>query len=282
MPNTFGFILSHPLTKRQPGRALARYVGWQVGSRLRGEHRHRWIEGATLVVRNGMTGATGNIYCGLHEFADMGFLLHFLRPDDVFLDIGANVGTYTVLSSKVCGARTHAFEPDPGTIGHLRRNVAANGIEDRVVLHETALGAADGKAHFTVGHDTTNRIAAEGDTQVRTVRLAKLDTIPEARRACFIKLDVEGHEADVLAGARTVLNASSLCAIETEGSEPAVVNCLLGAGFVRRWYDPRSRSLSPAPVADLSASNALFVRDEPGVALRLRSAPVRQILGVNL
>lgn len=150
------------------------------------------------------------------------------------------------------------------------------------VSQRRALGPAGSKAHFTIGHDTTNRIAAEGDTQVRTVRLARLDTVLEARRASFMKLDVEGHEADVLAGASTVLTAPSLCAIETEGTEPAVVERLLGAGFVRRWYDPRQRSLSSAPVPDLPASNALFVRDEPGVILRLRTAPTRRVLGVRL
>lgn len=60
-----------------------------------------WIEGARLMVRNGMTGATGNIYCGLHEFTDMSFVLHLLRPDDLFVDVGANIGSYTVLG-KVC------------------------------------------------------------------------------------------------------------------------------------------------------------------------------------
>ena len=45
----------------------------------------QWIKGSKLIVRNGMTGATGNIYCGLHEFADMGFVLHLLRPGDLAL-----------------------------------------------------------------------------------------------------------------------------------------------------------------------------------------------------
>ena len=54
-----------------------------------------------------MTGATGNIYCGLYEFLDMAFLLHFLRNGDLFGDIGSNIGSYTVLatglrSTKAC------------------------------------------------------------------------------------------------------------------------------------------------------------------------------------
>ena len=60
-----------------------------------------------------MTGATGNIYTGLHEFEDMMFLLHLLRPGDIFVDAGANIGSYTVLASAVVGAKSISFEPVP-------------------------------------------------------------------------------------------------------------------------------------------------------------------------
>jgi hypothetical protein len=117
MLNTLSFIRGHPLTRSQPLVAVARFAAWQIGSRLKKVHTRSWIDGSKLVVESGMTGATGNIYCGLHEFADMAFVLHLLREGDLFLDIGANVGSYTVLASAVCGARTLAFEPDPDTGG---------------------------------------------------------------------------------------------------------------------------------------------------------------------
>jgi hypothetical protein len=56
---------------------------------------------------------TGNLYAGLHEFSEMGFLLHLLRQNDLFVDVGANLGSYTVLASAVCQARNIAFEPVP-------------------------------------------------------------------------------------------------------------------------------------------------------------------------
>jgi thymidylate synthase len=62
-----------------------------------------------------MTGATGNIYAGLHEFEDMAFLLHLLRSEDMFADVGSNIGSYTILASGVVGAKSVAFEPVPST-----------------------------------------------------------------------------------------------------------------------------------------------------------------------
>src|SRR4051794_13217694 len=98
------FISSNLLTRGARFKALARVAGWQISGRLQAEIIVPWIANQKLAVKRGMTGATGNIYTGLHEFPDMMFLLHFLRPGDLFLDIGANVGTYTVLASGVCRA----------------------------------------------------------------------------------------------------------------------------------------------------------------------------------
>src|SRR5262249_15331008 len=111
-----------------------------------------------LAARRGMTGATGNIYARLHEFADMAFTLHFLRPDDLFLDVGANIGSYTLLASGVCKARTISFEPDPQTMGLLRRNIDLNGVDGCVLLEQTAVGAEDGEVEFTLGRDTGNQV----------------------------------------------------------------------------------------------------------------------------
>jgi hypothetical protein len=74
------FLATHPLTKHRRLPAMARVLRWQIASRIHDEVIVHWIGGTRLAARRGMTGLTGNIYAGLHEFADMAFLLHFLRP----------------------------------------------------------------------------------------------------------------------------------------------------------------------------------------------------------
>ena len=97
-----------------------------------------------LIGRPGMTGMTLNVYCGLAETDEMGFALHLLRDDSLFVDVGANVGVYTVLASGVCGATTIACEPIEKARSDLRRNVAVNGIGARVEIHQCAVGAEVG------------------------------------------------------------------------------------------------------------------------------------------
>jgi FkbM family methyltransferase len=275
----FRFVRSHPLTRRAPVRALARVAAWQIRSRLEGEVIVPWIENQKLVVRRGMTGATGNIYGGLHEFPDMMFLLHFLRCGDLFLDIGANVGTYTVLASGVCKANTWAFEPDPKTILALTRNIEINGLQGLVKVHEMALGAAEQYVAFTIGLDTVNRVATMGEQHCRMVRQKPIDLLIEGSQPVFAKMDVEGYEMDVLRGAHQLLAKNSLQAIELETATPDIHNMLSAHQFTRAFYDPFKRLLSVTPVG-LHASNALFVRDFALVNGRIRAAPKIRVLGV--
>jgi FkbM family methyltransferase len=263
--------LRHPLARRHPIATFARIARWQVESRLHaGTHDKAWIGGARLLVKRGMTGATGNLYYGLHEFADMAFLLHFLRPGDLFLDIGANVGTYTVLASKVVGARVIAFEPHPATADWLESNIRHNGIEGRATVHRVALSDHDGTGALTEGLDTMNRVVATGEGC--EVQLRTLDSVVAGETPAMLKIDVEGHEPEVLAGGAATLASPSLLAIEIETVTSEILTLLQGHGFAERFYDPFARALSEAPVAT-ACSNRLFLRDSAVIEERIRTAP---------
>ena len=94
------FINCHPLSRRHKIKAYLRFLYWQISQFIYPhETTYPFVGDTKLLVKKGLAGATGNIYTGLHEFYDMGFLLHFLRKDDLFFDVGANVGSYTVLAS---------------------------------------------------------------------------------------------------------------------------------------------------------------------------------------
>ena len=104
------FIATHPLTRDNTFKSLLRFVRWQIGSRLvPGPIVYDWINGSRFLVRAGETGLTGNVYTGLHEFQDMGFLLHVLGDGDLFIDVGANVGSYTILACSSRGANRNCL-----------------------------------------------------------------------------------------------------------------------------------------------------------------------------
>lgn len=279
--------MRHPIARHRPAAALLRIARWQLRSRgSSGPVVVPWVDDSRLVMRRGMTCASGNVYWGLGEFPDMAFVIHLLRPGDLFFDVGANVGGFTVLASKVCGAESWAFEPAAETVGALRANIDENGIDELVTVHQMAVGDQDGQIGFTVGLEAANHIAAEGDTDIQMVDICRLDTVARGTSPTFMKIDAEGAEPDVLAGGREILAAPSLLAIqiETEPSFPVhgpEMRRMLGeAGFVERYYDPFTRRLHEENVG-LHPNNRLFVREGEALAARLREAPKRVLHGVE-
>jgi FkbM family methyltransferase len=163
-----------------------------------------------------MHGMTGNIYCGLHEFAEMAFTLHLLRAGDLFADIGANVGSYTVLAAGVCGARVVAVEPGSAAGTALARNIALNKLENRVSVEAVALGDTFGELPFSSGQDPTNHVLSHRDEQYQKVRQTTADLLFADETPLAMKLDVEGYEPAVLAGAPATLANPGLKALIVE------------------------------------------------------------------
>jgi FkbM family methyltransferase len=220
---------------------------------------------------------TGNVYYGLAEYEDMLFVLRLLRPGDVFVDVGANIGSYTVLASGVAGARTHAFEPIEQAFDVLCRNVRLNGIEQLVTLHRAAVGSRNGVVTMSAGHDTMNRVL-DGESLGVTVPLVTLSDELAGLRPVLIKIDVEGYEAEVLAGADAVLKGTSLVALIVETGSQAVATLLAERNFAPFRYGPLERALRRLPGLD-SRGNTLFIRDLRFVEDRLASAPPIRLRG---
>lgn len=268
----------HPLTRNAPVRAWGRFAKWQIRSRLQEETLFAWLNGQRLAVRRGMTGATGNIYLGLHEFVDMMFVLHFLGEKDLFLDIGANIGSYTVLASGVRRSTTWAFEPDPTTAQHLARNIALNDLHRLVNVYECALGASRTEIRFTIGRDSMNQVANDDAIATQVVRQERLDDLIGAALPTMIKIDVEGYEEFVLAGAQNTLKRPSLQAIEIETVTHRVAQIMQDHNFEKAHYNPFTHELYSEPTG-IPAANSLFLRDRPSVEAKLRTAPKVNVLG---
>ncbi len=291
--DTVRHLVTHPLGRTAPARTLGRYLAWQVGTRLLpGPVLVPFVDGTVLAVSRGMTGATGNVYSGLHEFEDMGFVLHFLRPGDRFGDIGANVGSYAVLAGGAVGAAGFAVEPVPETAARLRRNLAVNGLEGRVACVAACVGRAEGRARVTAAFDTVNHVASADEAGVE-VPMTTLDALAAAHGVpTLLKIDVEGFEREVLAGGAATLGDPGLRAIILEvnaaagGAEHAASlgATLAASGFEAARYDPLSRALSPSAGPSGGgqgprAANAIFVRDVAEARARVASSRTYRVLG---
>ena len=275
----FGWF--HPWARQDRLGTFARIFAWQVRSLDGGGHEVDWIAGSRLILRKGMHGATGCHYYGFLEFADMAFIGHFLRDGDVFADVGANVGVYSVLAGRVCGAQVHAFEPAQETLPALSANLAVNGLDGSVRVHPVALSDRKGVTHFTRGLDAVNRFARRADSESVEVETAPADAILAGRGIVAMKVDVEGAEDLVFAGAARLLAEPQLRVLLVETVGAKLEAMFLEAGFVEHFYEPFSRTLSPMPIPN-DAANRLFLRDAAFVVERVRAAPPLRYRGLSV
>lgn len=135
----------------------------------------------------------------------------WVRPGFTFVDVGANVGGYTFWISSLTGGegRVVAVEPDPALVRQLRYNLRTNGLEGSVRVVESAVGAAAGEGRLIRNsvNSGENRLARapgnvhSADDRVVCVQVRTLHSIVREaglERIDCLKVDVEGHERDVL------------------------------------------------------------------------------------
>jgi FkbM family methyltransferase len=285
------FITSHPLNQDHKINAIFRFIKWQINVRLNPYPIiYPFTDKSNLIIQKGMTGATQNLYCGLHEYNDMAFLLHFLREEDTFADIGANVGSYTVLASGHVGAKTFSFEPVPSTFNHLINNIAINSITDKVTTFNMALGSQQGQLNFTSSYDTMNHVATKNEENIICVPVETLDHIFENKPSpALLKIDVEGFETDVLIGGGQTLKNKELNAIiiELNGSgkrygynEQEIHTSLLNLDFNPCLYNPKERSLTE--INKFGSHNTIYIRDIEFVKKRLKTASKIKVLNKEI
>jgi FkbM family methyltransferase len=152
---------------------------------------------------------------GSLERCEREFVRQALEPGDIFFDIGANLGLFTITAARRVGPAGHvyAFEPSPREVAFLQRNLELNHLRNVTIVNQ-ALSDHAGTAQFALAADGGNNSLMKNDhpqQQIvawQTVALTTLDSFAAANsidRIQLIKIDVEGGELSVLRGSNQVL-----------------------------------------------------------------------------
>ena len=146
---------------------------------------------------------------GIYEADVTNIIRNELKKGDTFVDVGANNGYYSLMASNLVGKRgnVYSFEPAEKSFERLRRNIELNGFGN-IYPYMLALGNKRGKAvmynAIEDGSNSLSKIPSSTGTEI--VMTNTLDTILKNNKVLLIKIDVEGHELEVLEGAEKVLH----------------------------------------------------------------------------
>ena len=170
---------------------------------LSGPNRGRkWIRGAAHCPE----------WLGIYEKENQRKIAGIVTQGMTVLDVGANVGFFTLLMSRLVGptGRVFAFEPLPANAARLIHHIDINSLSN-VTVSEVAISREDGEASFSTGADCYHgRLEEDGTASVR-VPIASIDSLLKSGRIVlpdFMKIDIEGAEFDLLQGCKVMFESN--------------------------------------------------------------------------
>ncbi len=207
----------------------------------------------------------------MHEPEDMIFLMKLLKKNELFVDVGANIGTYSIPISHITQCRSLAIEALPFTYNILNHNIQTNRLSNLVQPLNIGISDTEELLSFTSDLNVSNKVAVSEKSSLvfEQVRCKSLDDVcSEAPTA--IKIDVEGFETKVIAGANRTFNDLKLKAIiiELNGhgekyfgfDENKLHEKILSFGFTSVLYDIKGNKLLAAQGKN-KRGNTIYVRD---------------------
>ena len=296
--------------------ALRRRVEFEIGRRVQSD----WLDRGHLVElsRIGFPAASAPLRIevipremmnraiflyGAYEISETRLVQALLGPGMTFLDIGANIGYYTLVAARIVGEMglVHCFEPNRSMRDLLETNIDRNGLRN-VVVHPEAVAQFTGQAEFFASTWDANQgisslvpgLGREEKQQVPCVTLDEFVAGLAGRRINLIKMDIEGAEPLAIEGGRKTLAAEDAPGLIFEAADlKPVGNLLRPLGYkIRRLHYSLEGGLE-LPDAD-EALESLFstyeapnyfaaktetVFDEALTRANARRSPLLQLLG---
>lgn len=268
IPEEIAYVLrcvwEHPGNRGRRLRTVLRAAGFQLRGRLLGRPTVVPIGRRSRIRAHlHVHGSSKAVYGNPPDWPEMEVWRRALRPGDLFVDVGANVGVYTLLAAEL-GAEVVALEPDPAAFRRLRDNLDLNRYQ--VTARAVAAGERSGRLGFTTGLDLSNRLVMDGSSAT-TVPVVTVDSLVGERTVAGLKIDVEGAERLVLEGCRRALEEHRIRLVQIEWNDCSerllgedrrpVLSLLEGCGY--ELLRPRSDA-ELVPVADPPYGPDVFAR----------------------
>jgi FkbM family methyltransferase len=240
---------------------------------------------------------------GTFEISETRLVQSLLHPGMTFLDVGANIGYYTLIAARLVGATgmVHSFEPSDAMRSKLEANIRRNGFVN-VTVHPEALAQTTGEVEFFASQSSANQgissiLPGEGRAAAHKVPSVSLDDFQArlaGRRVDLIKMDIEGAELLAIEGGRLTFSHQDAPPLIFEARDPGPIADTLGSlGYqIRRLHYTLEEGLQLPEVGapldslfdDYEAPNYLAAKD-PGVfraalaRANTRRSPILRLLG---
>ena len=255
-------LWNHPANVNQRWAGIGRYARWQFYKRVVRKNLAFPYHGFVLPGYSDSHSMSAAYYfSGFPDWWEMRFIADYLRPGDRFLDVGANVGLYSLLAAALVGSTGHVDAFEPATVPSLRLQEAIdlNQLNSTVSIHGYAVTDHAGTVDFGFSVDDCQshvRRLEEQEGSSVSIPAVRLDDYSSATVYAMAKFDIEGHEPLALAGASAMLAAGNPAVMQIEVAGYSKLFGVSTAELIQRLsdtdydcfsYNPLSRKLMDAP-----------------------------------
>jgi len=289
---TFQYIWSHPNSRGKQIQAIFNFLSWQIYKRVtKNTITLNLIPNIKLYCQPDSRSASSVLYCGLYDYDDMNFLVRYLRPEDCFLDIGANIGVYSLLAaSKIKTGSIYAFEALPKNYQRLQENIALNQISN-IQIYQVAISDQVGEICLNLAEGDSMPFITE-ETNQKTIKVSTntLDNLLDQEvinNLTLAKMDIEGAELLAFKGATSILaqNHPYVWILEINDSvqhfghqKQDVVNFLKQYGYSIYQYSAETNQLNQISLEKQTGNNVLAIHQDAihSVKKRLQESSVSE------
>ncbi|MEK7263732.1 MAG: FkbM family methyltransferase [Bacteroidota bacterium] len=197
-----------------------------------------------------------------YEQAETDLIKSILKPGNTFVDVGANIGYYSLLASQCVGekGKVYSFEPAPNNFSLLQKNIAANKLQN-IIATQKAIAEKQGilrlfmDEHLSGGHQIFDSGLKSHSVDVETISLDEF-FLPKNVKIDLLKIDIEGAEMFALEGVKKTIASNPTMKLITEFYPVMIERCgfspekylevLRGFGFTLSIIDEEKHSIVPA------------------------------------
>ncbi|MFN7731155.1 MAG: FkbM family methyltransferase [Pirellula sp.] len=277
-------VWASPGNRSAKAAGVLRAVWWFTSKRFRKQPLRRTVftDRRFYCYPDGFVSNSVMLFGEWHEYDALHFIDAWLRPEDYFLDVGANVGLYSLLASRHVGSSIVCVEPGKTQLDRLAENLRDNSCNALILPY--CVSDEPGISHMSSG-DAVSHVSAD-TLQGEAVETVRLDDVVPDRTYALMKLDVEGFELKALRGARSLISSGRLPAIlfELNGSstrygvsESDVPRLLREHGYTLGMYRHDEQ------VFDTTASlwGDVLALSEQGMEMLKRRLPNLRVVGTG-
>ncbi len=259
-------VWNHPANRSGRLSAVVRTLKFQLRARATGRPTEVGLgDRSRVLAYHDGAGSKRAAYAPMPDWNEMQVWKSALASGDLFVDVGANVGLYSVLMAEF-GCEVIAFEPIDATADQLEKNLALNGYEATVM--RCALADEPGSMKMA-GPDALRQhlVDDDGSAEGTTVPVKTLDDVVGERIVAGLKIDVEGAERMVLLGGSVALSEGRIRLLQLEWNDMAEKNfgedrratVELLTGFGYSLFRPDERGVLH-PLSDAVLGSDIFAR----------------------